>query len=180
MLIAALNLSQTFGRLRALLGTALLCYLLLLTLPLAVSLADGPTSVTSISPLAPTEQRLFDRINQIRIDHGLHPFTLDARLAQAATAHVLEMQRYETLTHRGFDGSTPRLRIERTGYVPATANEAIGWNFSLDRMIEWWLNSPIHRRILLSPEYTQIGIGYVGDPAQKWGHWWVLNVAAHK
>jgi uncharacterized protein YkwD len=136
--------------------------------------APGP------APVAPMEQTLFRRINEVRGAHGLAAFQYNEQLAQAARVHVVDMQQHNSKNHQGSDGSYAYQRIERVGYQASLSAEAIGWNLQIEEMIEWWLNSPTHRKILLSSSHAQIGIGYVGDPAQRRGHWWVLNVANPK
>lgn len=159
-----------------LLKLAFLFLLLFFIFPLMTSLAEGPTAQTD--PITQTEQTLLNRINEIRASHGLHPLTLSAQLNQAADVHVADMQAHGNRSHRGMDGSSYNDRISRTGYAANRTNEAIGWGYNMERQISWWLNSPVHRPILLSAEYTEVGVGYLGEPGREWGHWWVLDFAS--
>jgi uncharacterized protein YkwD len=144
----------------------------------AIAIAPIPT------PNAPTGEmqiQLFQRINAIRAEHGLPPFQYNLKLENAAQSHVTDMQSHGLRSHRGSNGSTYYDRMVAAGYTPTerwgAANETIGWGNNLDRQISWWMNSAVHRSIILSSHYTEIGIGYTGDPAQRWGHWWVVNYA---
>lgn len=153
----------------------LLFLALFFAFPLVQPRAEAPTV-----ELSPTEEAMLARVNEVRASYGLEPLELDPRLTMAARVHVADMQANNNRSHTGRDGSTYKLRIERTGYLAAESNEAIGWGYKLDRMVTWWLNSPVHRRILLSPSLKQVGVGYAGDPSREWGHWWVLDFGTHK
>lgn len=147
--------------------------------------ASTPSTTTLASiPDAPggeMQAQLFQRINAIRAEHGLPAFQYSLKLEIAAQTHVVDMQSHGLRSHRGSDGSMYYERLTAAGYTPAerwgSANETIGWGNNLDRQISWWMNSTIHRNIILSSHYTEIGIGYAGDPAQRWGHWWTVNYA---
>lgn len=160
----------------ALLKIVLLALLLLFSFPLMTSLAEE-RGTPEVSPIVQQELLLLDRINGIRAEYGLHPLVLNDQLTQAAHAHVAEAVSRHYMSHTGADGSSYYDRVARTGYAAAKVNEAIGWGYNMDRQLNWWLNSRVHRGMLLSPLYTEIGIGYQGNPTQQWGHWWVLNFA---
>ncbi len=139
------------------------------------------TALTSELPSGTVQRQLFDRINAIRAEHGLPAFKYSLKLEIAAQTHVMDMQRNDLRSHRGSDGSMYYERLVAAGYKTAdrwgTANETIGWGNNLDRQVTWWMNSTVHRNIILSSRYTEIGIGYSGDPNAKWGHWWTVNYA---
>ncbi len=158
----------------SILKVALLFLILFFAFPLVTSLAEEPVSAPT--PLAPTEQALLQRINEVRSSYGLAPLYLNMRLAQAAESHSWDMHQRRWGSHWGSDGSSYGQRIARTGYVATQKNEAIGWGYNMDRMITWWLNSPVHRPILLSGNYQEIGLGYAGDR----GNYWVLNFGTHR
>lgn len=159
---------------------AILCVLLFLTIPF-VSRADDPPPAapapeepaTDTAPaLPPTEQALFDRINAVRSEHGLPPYILNSTLVAVARAHVEDMAARKWMSHTGSDGSGYRQRLARAGLTFLYATENIGMGFDLDRMFNWWMNSPVHRAGILGTRYTEIGLAHVGDPAQRYGHWW--------
>jgi uncharacterized protein YkwD len=133
----------------------------------------------SNTPGGDIQQQLFDRLNAIRAERGLAPFAYNSALEAAAQRHTNDMQRNSLRSHRGSDGSNYYERMVAAGYTPSArwgaANETIGWGNNLDRMVNWWMNSPVHRSIILSSAYTEIGIGYAGNPAQRWGHWWTVD-----
>lgn len=155
---------------------SLLFLLLLFAFPFLTSLAEGPSTAPAADPFAATEQALLARINEIRGQYGLAPVAWNGLLGQAADAHVYDMQSNGNRSHYGTDGSNYRQRVARTGYQASSVNEAIGWGYNMERQITWWMNSPVHRGIILSAQYTEIGIGYRGGGRS--GNWWVMNFAS--
>ncbi|MCB0077032.1 MAG: CAP domain-containing protein [Anaerolineales bacterium] len=143
----------------------------------AASSESGAAAAPVLTAEAQMTADMFDRINSIRISYGLAPFTRNALLDQAAQAHVDEGAARGWLSHYGVNGSTYYQRVAATGYDAVKVNECIGWGYNLDRMINFWMNSRVHRNMLLSSTYTEVGIGYVGNPNNTWGHWWVVDVA---
>lgn len=156
---------------------ALLFLALMLVFPLMTSRAEEPTAAP-LDPQSQMEAAMLTRINEVRAQYGLHPFTYNGQLADAAATHVAEGASRNWLSHRGANGSSYYDRVALTGYLADKVNECIGWGYNQERMLTWWLNSPVHRSILLSPTYTEVGIGYEGNPAARWGHWWVLKAAS--
>ena len=153
-------------------GLALLFMVGFFAFPTLHSRAEEPS--TPAAPLADTEWTLFQRINEVRASYGLPPLELDSRLTDAAENHAWDMQGRRWGSHWGSDGSSYGQRIARTGYLAASKNEAIGWGYNTERMLKWWLNSPVHRPILLSSSLKQVGVGYAD------GNWWVLDFGTHQ
>ena len=153
--------------------TPLLFLLLYLAFPFNISYADGPGVVQM-------RYAMLKQINQARASYGLYPYQLDNRLLQAAQAHVADRYDVNYHSHRGSNGSNYYQRIRQAGYMPIQANETIGWGYNLDRQVNWWLNSRIHRWLLLSSRYDEIGIGYSGNPNSRGDHWWVVKYARHR
>lgn len=112
---------------------------------------------------APYEQEevLVSLINKERIARKLVPVRLRAELSEAALQHSRDMLSRETLTHDSLNGDTARERVDRAGYRWKTFGEIIGREHSgsAHDMLNIWLASPPHAEILLSPEYTEVGVG---------------------
>ncbi|MEM1256346.1 MAG: CAP domain-containing protein [Cyanobacteria bacterium P01_H01_bin.21] len=116
--------------------------------------------------------------NYLRQRRGKHPLRLDSRLTKAAQVHSEDMARHKTISHIGSDGSSFGIRIRRTGYRYRTAaeNVAIGQKSSRE-VVKAWMQSPGHRRNILSSKYTEIGIGIVYAPK---GPYWTQVFARDK
>jgi len=105
---------------------------------------------------------IVELINRQRAQIGLAPLTVIHTLTQAAYRHSLDMGKQTLPTHQGTDGSSGGERMLAAGYQWQGWAEVIGWGFTepID-MVEWWLNHAEHRAILLSPAFTEFGVGYV-------------------
>ena len=132
---------------------------------------------------------MINRINAARRAAGLAPTAENGRLGQAAAKHAADLAANPWLIdsgrfHEGSDGSTVRARVVAEGYEPAWFGEVVGWGFAdvdptvtageYDRMVNWWLASPPHRAMLLSPHYDEAGAGYVYRPGSQWGHYYCV------
>ena len=103
--------------------------------------------------LAPHEQRLLDETNEARARHGLRALSADGTLTGQARSHASWMARNSRLQHA------------RTGY--RAENIAAGQR-SAKSAVQSWLNSSGHRRNLLNPSFTRIGVaGYKNRNTKK-------------
>lgn len=122
---------------------------------------------------------MLDRINEVRAGYGLPGLRQDGRLAEAAVRHSRDMAAHSGLMHVGSDGSTSGERIAQAGYRARRWQEVVGWGFegNIERMIDWWMNSPNHRPILLDGGLVEAGVGYVYAPGSEWRHYWTVDFA---
>ncbi|MEM7760950.1 MAG: CAP domain-containing protein [Cyanobacteria bacterium P01_A01_bin.40] len=98
--------------------------------------------------------------NQVRAKRGLRPLRSNCRLYKAAQNHSVNMARMRKTTHTGSDGSNMETRVKRVGYRYSTLAENVaGGQKTPSQAVRAWLNSPGHRRNMLSPKYTEIGVG---------------------
>lgn len=138
-----------------------------------------PVEAAPLTPLddAQVEQWVADQINQQRIARGLPPLNWVPELAQAARRHSQDMADHGFTGHTGSDGSDSRQRMADAGYDWTSEGETIGWGYGGDaaKMVNWWMNCPIHRPIILSSRFTDLGVGYVSDPSSEWGYYWTVN-----
>ncbi len=78
---------------------------------------------------------------------------------------------YDRASHYGVDGMLYNVRLQRDGILFVTSNEIIySGNGGPKGAVKWWMNSPIHKPIVLSDEYAQVGIGFVyyeGNPYKQ-------------
>ncbi|MFZ0546740.1 MAG: PKD domain-containing protein [Candidatus Promineifilaceae bacterium] len=116
------------------------------------------------------EEKLLAYLNQARDMNGLPPVSFNATVALAAQEHTIDMASNgfggipgtpEFTPHTGSDGSSPALRLQRTGYQGGYGAEATAWGFQTAiEAVEFWLNNPPHRRILLNPYVDEVGVAY--------------------
>jgi uncharacterized protein YkwD len=116
-------------------------------------------------------------VNVERTSRGLPALQRDSDLAQAARGHALDMARRNYFSHLGQDGDTLSDRLRQAGYGRPgdgwRAGENLGWGTG-DRatpnaLVDAWLASPGHRRILLSDAYREIGVGVAGGAPRQTG-----------
>jgi uncharacterized protein YkwD len=108
------------------------------------------------------------------------PLALNDRLASAALGHSRDMAENGEFDHRGHDGSTPALRIERAGYGE---HRIVGENIAVGAMTplevtEGWLLSPAHCENIMDGRFTQIGIAYAASRNTAAGMYWTQDFAA--
>ncbi len=128
-------------------------------------------------------QRLIELINQERTSRGLPALRVDQQLTLAALDHTLDMACNNFVEHYGSDGSTWFTRIQARGYPYAAAFENVAagnpaFGGSADWVVEiLWMNSQVHRENILNPNVTDIGVGYITNPAAKYVGYVTVNFA---
>lgn len=90
----------------------------------------------------------------------------DARLEAAARRHSKDMAENDHFAHRGTDGLTTGERVREAGYDWRIVGENLARNqVSVRQVMGDWLDSPVHCRQLLAPEFLEIGA------AESDGYW---------
>jgi len=126
--------------------------------------------------------QLFSLINAARASNGLPALSLNTSLTAAAKGHSIDMACHSSLSHTGWDGSTPKARISAQGYAYSYADEAIyaqppEYGGTAQAAVDWWLNDPPHRAILLSSQATEIGLGYAYVAGSALGGYFTADAA---
>jgi uncharacterized protein YkwD len=116
-------------------------------------------------------------ISAYRAENGLGPVGVDSRLVQAAARYARAMGERDRINHR-IGGSLPS-RVSAAGYDWGAVAENLGAGYAgLNDAITGWKRSPGHRKNLLSPYATEIGIAAVATPAgSKRRNYWALILA---
>ena len=105
-------------------------------------------------------------LNAYRAQKGLPAYTVNAKLAEAAQRHAVDIACHKIYVHTGTDGSTARSRVADTDYTARSVSENVNGNFPpLDgqAVINWWINDKgdvRHGQNLVSTTFTEIGVGY--------------------
>lgn len=126
-----------------------------------------PVVLTPQAPLPPgasPAESLLWYINEARRLHNLAPLTYNYELTIAAQMHSEDMAGNPALMHDGSDGSTPMERQRRYGYQGFYGGEAVAWGWdNAVPVVEFWVNSPPHRVLILDPTISEVGVGYWAD-----------------
>jgi uncharacterized protein YkwD len=116
------------------------------------------------SALTPPTERLFAYLNEARQQFELNELIISTDLSAAAQNHAEDMAIAKHNQHTGSDGSKPVDRFLQFGYENGYAGEATAWGFADPRQaVEFWINSPSHRPIVLNRYATEVGLGYEVD-----------------
>jgi len=104
-------------------------------------------------------EELFIYINEARRQFDLPPLAYVYELSAAAQQHTDDMAQFQYAGHTGADGSYPLERLIRFRYGHGYAGEATAWGFEhAYEAVEFWVNSPPHRRIILILIASALGI----------------------
>lgn len=109
--------------------------------------------------------------NVQRRNHGLVELTWETRLAAAAQSHNDDMVRRAFFAHENPDGASVADRVRATGYSYCIVAENIAAGQpNPAEVVEGWMNSPGHRKNILTPEIRQIGVGFTtgGEYGTMW------------
>jgi uncharacterized protein YkwD len=100
-------------------------------------------------------------------------------LARAASAHARDMADAGTMSHTGRDGSTPAQRVAHAGYAWSAVGENIAaGQRDADSVVKSWLGSPGHCANLMSPDYSETGLGFATNDSSQAGIYWAQVFAA--
>jgi uncharacterized protein YkwD len=125
-----------------------------------------PFGVSATPALA---RSLVAAVNRTRRSYGLRPLAYSAPLANAATEHAKALATAGMFTHdwpttgRLFS-SWIRSFYPARGYQAWSAGENLLWaspGFAPANAVQQWLDSPTHRRVLLTKSWRELGIGVV-------------------
>jgi uncharacterized protein YkwD len=130
---------------------------------LLVSAGLGAALAREATPAgASVEQSVLIAVNQARRGEGLAALEPDSELAALARDHSCAMARDGFFDHKAPDGETMGDRIRKAGRRYASVAENIARIESPDpaaRAVAGWLESPGHRRNILTPGFTHSGVG---------------------
>jgi uncharacterized protein YkwD len=115
----------------------------------------------------------FDKLNEVRVFHGVPPLIWDDDIAQVAYDHSYDMRARIFYAHINPDGDGPgeRLSAQNVYYITAAENIAMGQQSVMDVMVAWG-NSPSHQAAILDASFTHVGIGVRNGSD---GPWWTQN-----
>jgi uncharacterized protein YkwD len=134
-------------------------------------LLAGAVSVPSAGDAGLIRRQILDLVNKARAGGrrcggkaypAAAPLTLNSTLTSAALAHSQEMARYARFDHRGHDGSSPAMRVERAGYGSYLV---VGENIAAGAMTpaevtQGWLESPAHCENIMDSRFAEIGVAF--------------------
>jgi uncharacterized protein YkwD len=130
-------------------------------------------------------EQMLSLVNQFRAMGGqcgsdyfapTDPLVLNEMLNTASLKHAQDMANQNYFDHASLDGRTPWDRMEAEGYFGSAYGEniAAGRATSNETFVQW-RDSPGHCSNMLSPNFTELGVGYYANPNTPYTHYWVQN-----
>ena len=121
-----------------------------------------------VATVSTLEDEVLTAINDLRASNGLSQLRLNSALSLAALGHSQSMAKRGFFSHDGYNGAPFWARI-KPRYRPQRGNfwgvgENMVWSspdLSADQAIQMWLDSPPHRKNLLTPSWREVGLGAV-------------------
>jgi uncharacterized protein YkwD len=148
----------------------------------------GADVVPAADNVAVVGQATLCLLNQQRAANGVGPLVENAALSTASADYSQRMVAQGFFGHESPDGGTLVDRLTNVGYLGDDAawvvGENIGWGqaslATARSMVTAWMNSPGHRKNLLSADYTQVGLGLAlgTPPDQTWGATYTTDFGA--
>lgn len=154
-------------------------------IPLYVFLFAWPRSeyfarqTAGIADVQAVREAMLAIVNAARVVEGRPPLVLDPQLNAAAQAHAQDMLARTYYSHETPEGSLPRQRVTAAGVSADVVGENLAaGQTSVENVMEAWLHSSDHRRNILEPRFTHLGVGIaVGSYEHKYKVLWVQDFA---
>lgn len=113
------------------------------------------------------ELEVLQRTNQERVQRGLRALQWDHTAYKAAQGHAVDMLRRNFFAHLNPEGRDAAWRMRQAGVMDVTTGENLASFENYQdaelprRSVVGWMNSPPHRKNMLEPEYTHLGVAFV-------------------
>lgn len=136
--------------------------------PQATDYKDQNAPQDTTTKLGSKEQQMLDLVNNERSKNGLSPLKADYELARVAATKSQDMVDNNYFSHNSPTYGSPFDMMKSFGIKYLTAGENLAGNSNVDRAHTSLMNSSGHRKNILSPNFTHIGIGI--RPSDRYGY----------
>jgi uncharacterized protein YkwD len=138
-------------------------------LPRVYSIKPGDERVISF--------RLLDSVNTLRAARSLQPLSLDSSLNAAAATHSRDMSVQNRPWHFGSDGSSPLVRVQRSGFTGRLVGELISETYETElETLSTWMAQADTRDVIMDPTARLMGFAWYQEPGGK--IWWTMVLGA--
>lgn len=108
------------------------------------------------------EQQVVELTNQERTKRGLKAFKINNELSKVAREKSRDMAVNGYFSHNSPTYGSPFDMMKKYGITYRTAGENIAkGQRTPQRVVQAWMNSEGHRKNILNPNFTEIGVGYI-------------------
>ncbi|TMU83752.1 SafA/ExsA family spore coat assembly protein [Bacillus sp. BHET2] len=133
-------------------------------------------TIPSFTEASSFENRIMELTNKERQKNGLPPLKLDSELSRVAFSKSRNMRDVGYFSHKSPTYGTPTdmMKAFHIQFNEAAENIAAGQT-SPEQVVREWMESPGHRKHILTGSYTHIGVGYAEGGAYE-TYWTLLLV----
>jgi uncharacterized protein YkwD len=131
----------------------------------ATAVTTGTADQRPAKVASALEKDVLANVNLLRRQHSLPALRMSAKLNAAARSHSTEMAQRGYFSHDSANGSSFDKRISRYYSLSGKRYWSVGENLlwsspdvSASAALEMWLNSPEHKKILLTARWREIGL----------------------
>ncbi len=130
-------------------------------------------TIPSFTEATSIENRMMELTNIERQKNGLPPVKLDPDLSRVAFSKSRNMRDVGYFSHKSPTYGTPTdmMNAFHIQFNEAAENIAAGQT-SPEQVVREWMESPVHRKHILTRPYTHIGVGYAQGGAYE--TYWTL------
>lgn len=111
---------------------------------------------TSLSAM---EQQMVNQVNQERSKNNLNPLAVEPELTRMARVKAQDMVDNDYFSHNSPTYGSPFDMMDQFGIQYLTAGENLALNATVAKAHQALMNSSGHRKNILNPNFTHIGIG---------------------
>jgi uncharacterized YkwD family protein len=129
------------------------------TTPQGPTTPKTPTAPTNTGSLNAAEQQMVKLVNEARAQNNLPALKVDTALANVARTKSQDMMDNNYFSHNSPKYGSPFDMMKSFGIKYVQAGENIAGNQTVVAAHNALMNSPGHRKNILSPDFTHIGIG---------------------
>ena len=139
-------------------------------------LVPTPLTTTAQATTLDKEERAFlELINEYRNDHGAGPLRLTETLTESAEWMSRDMAKKNYFRHTDSKGRNVESRLASFGYRGSSGENIAAGQITAKEVFNAWKNSPGHRRNMLEPTFTTIGISREEDDDGKYKTYWTTD-----
>ena len=125
------------------------------TLNYHTTAVHGKSNINSLNAI------IFDLVNATRVANGASVLTYSPEVEKVALGHTMDMYKNNYFAHENAKGENVLNRLKNAGIYPNGCGENILRSSYITpyHIHDAWYNSLGHRKVMLNPIYTHIGIG---------------------
>jgi uncharacterized protein YkwD len=129
------------------------------------------TNTVSTSPIS-WPREVFERINAYRKQNSFSQLQYDVMLENISKNHSLDMKNKNYVSHTNSSGESPSDRLNKANYLWRSNGEIIAAGYkNPESVVKGWINSPLHKNIILTNSFTKTGVGFVVNETTGIPYW---------